>query len=229
MSKIETVSGVFFDTIDPNPDDVRLDDIAWATSRTARFAGHTIPVIPYSVAQHSIMVSRELGKLFDPGNKYSDEYSKEILQERFNFLENISYPYKYLSPSAAEGIQLRMEMHGLLHDAAEAYIGDIPSPVKHIAGLKEAIDAVELKILQSIYKSFNIEFPTEEELKFVKFADMVQRTIEAYNFMYSRGKDWGDLPKVSLKKLQAFEGPISAIDAYDQFILEFQYLREGKR
>jgi hypothetical protein len=222
MSKIETVSGVFFDTINPNPDDVRLDDIAWATSRTARFAGHTIPVIPYSVAQHSIMVSRELGKLFDPGNGFSDEYSSDVLQARYNFLD-------HCSPSSADRIQLRMEMHGLLHDAAEAYIGDIPSPVKHIAGLKEAIDEVELKILQSIYKSFNIEFPTVEELKFVKFADMVQRTIEAYNFMYSRGKDWGDLPKVSLKKLQAFEGPIVAIEAYDRFITEFEYLREGKR
>ena len=214
---------MFFDTLDPNPDDVRLDDIAWATSRTARFAGHTIPVIPYSVAQHSIMVSRELGKLFDPGNGFRDEYSQDILNARNTYVGN------NCSPLGAEKIQLRMEMHGLLHDAAEAYIGDIPSPVKHIAGLKEAIDAVELKILQSIYKCFNIEFPTEEELKFIKFADMVQRTIEAYNFMYSRGRDWGDLPRVSLKKLQAFEGPITAIEAYDRFIFEFEYLRDGKR
>lgn len=214
--RIETVSGVKFNTFDPNPKDVRLDDIAWATSRMPRFAGHTIPVLPYTVAQHSIAVSNELLHLFDLDKIYDGE--QEIIDLRNSFVDEWDlYDDKKL--------KYRMAMHGLLHDAAEAYIGDIPSPVKHLDGLRDAIKVVEERILKCIYTSFNIEYPTELEWGFIHHADMVQRTIEAYNFMYSRGKEWGDLPSVSLKKLQEFDAPKPSVDAYDEFLCYFNELK----
>ncbi len=214
--KIETVSGVLFNTFEPDPKDVRLDDIAWATSRMPRFAGHTIPMLPYSVAQHAVAVGKELYRLFDTDNLYDGPM--EIIDARNMHLDKMDLigdtTYKY-----------KMKFHGLMHDAAEAYIGDIPSPVKHLPGLRDAIKNIEDNILKSIYMSFNIEYPSEEEWAFIHHADMVQRTIEAYNFMYSRGKDWGDLPAVSLRRLQEFNQPMTSIQAYDEFLENFNELK----
>ena len=214
--RIETVSGVSFNTFEPDAQDVRLDDIAWATSRMPRFAGHTIPVIPYSVAQHAMCVADELYNMFATDD-HVKEYPQEILEARAKYLKN---------HNKDDAAFLRMAMHGLLHDAAEAYIGDIASPVKHLPGLREQIVKIEDNILKSIYNAFNLEYPTDEEQVFIHYADMVQRTVEAYNFMFSRGKDWGDLPSTTLKRLQQFESPMQSIDAYDKFIVKFNDLKE---
>jgi 5'-deoxynucleotidase YfbR-like HD superfamily hydrolase len=188
---LETVSGKFFDALDPKPDQIDINDIAWALSRIPRFAGHTIPFVPYSVAQHSVQVMKEL----QSDNNLTDYNNRNL-----------------------------MGFHGLMHDAAEAYIGDIPSPIKHIPEFHEKIEEIETKILKVIYTSFQIELPTKEEAELVHHADMVQRAIEAYNFMYSRGKDWR-LPGVSFQKLQSFEPPLTSVEAYEQFLYHFNDLK----
>jgi hypothetical protein len=54
---------------------------------------------------------------------------------------------------------------GLLHDASEAYIIDLPRPVKsHLPGYKK----IEKKIMRAICEKFNLPFP---EPKAVKSAD----------------------------------------------------------
>jgi 5'-deoxynucleotidase YfbR-like HD superfamily hydrolase len=186
---LETVSGKKIDITNPDPNDIDIVDIAWGLSRIPRFCGATIPLIPYSVAQHSIQVMEECG---------------------------------VLSPNKASVAALKM--HGLLHDAAEAYISDIPSPVKHIPGIKEKIKEVENNLIVTIYKAFNITLPNEGELVIVHKADLVQQAIEAYNFMYSRGKEW-KLPPISFQKLQEFKEPMKSIDAYECFCKNFNELR----
>ena len=186
MAKLETVSGRKIKITDPDPKDIVIGDIAWALSRMPRFSGHSIPYVPYSVAQHSIQVAKEL---------------------------------------APHGPKI--QMYGLLHDAAEAYINDLPSPVKHIPEIHAVIKKLEDNLMLTIYKALDIMPPTEEEERIVKIADKNQQAVEEYNFMYSRGSDW-DLPEVSFKKLQEFEQPLTSIQAYDKFLFFFEELQNFK-
>lgn len=82
---IQTYTGKLFTPYDPNPDDIDINDIAHSLSLINRFNGHT--KIPYSVAEHSLWVSR-----------HCKSNSVALL--------------------------------GLLHDASEAYLGDIARPLK---------------------------------------------------------------------------------------------------
>ena len=53
---ITTYSGKQFYPLDPNPDDITIDDIAHALSNLCRWNGHVKSF--YSVAQHSVIVSQ---------------------------------------------------------------------------------------------------------------------------------------------------------------------------
>ena len=87
--RIQTHSGLAFDLLDPRPEQVRVEDVAYALSRINRYTGHTVA---YSVAQHSVLAMRTV----------ADE-----LRE----------------PEHA--------LAALLHDAAEAYVGDVSAPLKY--------------------------------------------------------------------------------------------------
>lgn len=187
MHTLETVSGRKVNIVEPSPNTIVIGDIAWALSRLPRFSGHSIPFIPYSVAQHSIQVMKDL-------EPYGD----------------------------------RIQLYGLLHDAAEAYINDLPSPVKHLPEIHAVIKRIEDRLMSTIYIALNITPPTEEEEAIVKAADKTQQAIESYNFMYSRGHDW-NLPKVGFKKLQEFEIPLTSTEAYDLFLHHFDRLIENSR
>lgn len=190
MATLETVSGRKIDITDPDPKTIVIEDIAWALSRLPRFSGHSIPYVPYSVAQHCIQVANDL-----------KEHGPKV------------------------------QLYGLLHDAAEAYINDLPSPVKHIPEIHAVIKKLEDSLMDAIYKALGVVPPTEDEEAIVKTADKIQQAVEAHNFMYSRGHDW-NLPKVSFKKLQEFEQPIVSVTAYDLFLNHYEMLvsdiRQGK-
>ena len=184
MKTLETVSGRKIDVTNPSSSTIEITDIAWALSRMPRFSGHSIPYIPYSVAQHCIQVMKEL---------------------------------------APHGPKI--QLYGLLHDAAEAYMNDLPSPIKHIPEIHAVISKLEDKLMLTIYEAIGVDPPTDEEEQIVKIADKHQQAVEAYNFMYSRGSDW-NLPKVTFKKLQEFEQPLVSVKAYDLYLEYFNILLE---
>lgn len=113
---IKTVTGRKFYPLDPRFQEVNIEDVAHALSMKVRFNGHVQRY--YSVAQHSVHVSRIL--------------------ERWH-------------PKRRD-----LAMWGLLHDAAEAYLADIPRPMKpytfHDAGDSrcEAFSATENRIMWEI-------------------------------------------------------------------------------
>jgi len=117
---------------------------------------------------------------------------------------------------------------GLMHDAAEAYIGDIPSPIKHIDGLGPIFKEMEHRLLNIIFSKY---VPNHSDLSLlmsrVEYYDKRSLYIEAHAFMESRGVGWCDHGKydISLIDLQKFPPPIPSIQAYEQFINKFNELQ----
>jgi 5'-deoxynucleotidase YfbR-like HD superfamily hydrolase len=140
---IETYSGNSFDLFDPNPAEVRLLDVAAGLAHVCRFGGHCQEF--YSVAHHSIHVSREL----------PDEP--------------------------------RLQLLGLFHDAGEAYVGDIPRPLK---AEFEEFERIEERILDAVWKSVGVESPTDDEWERVMAADDQLLAYEATNLLEDGG--WTD-------------------------------------
>lgn len=76
------------------------------------------------------------------------------------------------------------KLAGLLHDASEAYLTDVASPVKqYLLNYKTLEDA----IMKAIATKFGFPFPFEHE---VHVADKVLLAVEADKFIASHGKEW---------------------------------------
>ncbi len=70
--------------------------------------------------------------------------------------------------AAACGCSKQTQLHCLLHDAAEAYLGDVTRPLKrHFPLYMEA----EEKLQRTIYRSLQVDPPTETEQRDVKRID----------------------------------------------------------
>lgn len=82
-------------------------------------------------------------------------------------------------------------LHALLHDAHEAYIGDIPTPVKRLPGVFEGIFSVSQRLQETIYTAFRIQEPTPEEQDWVAWADRLALIEESAELMPSHGEGWG--------------------------------------
>jgi len=118
-----------------------------------------------------------------------------------------------------------LALFGLLHDAAESLIGDIPSPCKKIPALHKVIAPLEDNILNIVYMKFVGRLPTNEEYDIVKFYDKKAQFIEAYNFMSSRGLQWPNREQydIGLVELQRSPVPMSAIGTYHGFLKMFEW------
>jgi hypothetical protein len=87
-----------------------------------------------------------------------------------------------------------LALTALMHDAAEAYLEDIPSPIKpYFKEYKE----MERNIMEVLASKFEFQFPEPDE---VKEADKVQLVSEARHLMPSRGADYPQVPGRTGKK-----------------------------
>lgn len=78
-----------------------------------------------------------------------------------------------------QGASKQIQLHGLLHDAQEAYIGDIPRPTKNLDPDFEAIlDTYEDAVLDAIYEALDLEQPSSAIEDQVKAADTEVALIE---------------------------------------------------
>lgn len=115
-SSISLLEGGHFDFIDPTKSVFTIRDIARGLSNISRFSGHVHR--PYSVSQHSVIVSK-------------------IVPEEH-------------------------ALAALLHDAVEAFLGDVAKPLKNL--LPDYM-ALEHKAEEEVLKRFGVKFPLHPCIK----------------------------------------------------------------
>lgn len=114
----------------------------------------------------------------------------------------------------------RYKVGAFLHDAAEAYIGDIIGPVKWMLG--EPIKRIENKILEVIFDRFNVS-PVYMSSSTIKHADLSCLRYERDNFMPSCDRGWEILvgteyPKVPTRIARYYA--MSCPDTHEDLFLD---------
>ena len=169
-----TVSGKRIDLLDPDPNQICIEDIAHALSRIPRFGGHLER--EWSIGDHSLLVADLVAK-----------------------------PYK---------------LQALLHDATEAYICDIPSPLKQLLG--EPYAKIEARLANAIGEAFGVDLTNLPTV--IKQADRVALMSEREAFQ-PRSAEWGyDLShglRVRIQKYYSYES------TYNEFLKRYVEYTQG--
>lgn len=90
-------------------------------------------------------------------------------------------------------INFRVKALAVLHDAAEAFIGDVSTPVRRCMRRVEDIcrfDELEDKLLRVIYAKFHIDPPTEVEQQMIRWADQSMLLTERRDLLEPTSYDW---------------------------------------
>jgi len=115
-------------------------------------------------------------------------------------------------------------LYGLLHDAHEAFMGDIPTPLKALPGMRERLEPIEHRLQAAIYQALKLDAPCDNAQALIKEADAQALAMEARHHMQSRGQGWllapindtacrvGEIRRC--QPLQVFEGFMTAFSIY---------------
>jgi 5'-deoxynucleotidase YfbR-like HD superfamily hydrolase len=174
---IQTWTGKKVPLLEMTAEHVDVLDVAHALSREPRFNGHTKGWHPYSVAQHSVYVSR-----------------------------SCSFPNK---------------LWGLLHDASEAYVKDLPRPIKQWFRWNgfTAYDEIESRVMKAVSEKFGLPWPEPEE---VKKADLYVMVAEARDLMSPLHQDWHYREENGYPAMKERIVPCDNQKAEMSFLLEYQ-------
>ncbi|HBX35910.1 MAG TPA: phosphohydrolase [Pseudohongiella sp.] len=166
-------SGGCVDLIEPKPEQFHLYDIAHALSNICRFNGHCRH--HYSVAQHSVIVSRLV-----PAEQAFD---------------------------------------ALMHDAAEAYTGDLIRPIKHDPDMV-AFAVWERRIEAAIVDRFKLgNLQTDE----IRYADLQALATERRQLMHEQQIRWPILDGIEPLQIQIW--PMQPAQAFQLFMSRAYELR----
>jgi hypothetical protein len=197
INACETVSGEYVDVVNPDPNTINPLDIGWSLSRQARFAGHTMSEEIWNVAQHVLFVEDLVSLALDEeGNGYQLHASLEKWMTARGFAKE--HAQKQYAP-------VTVSLGCVHHDDTEAYLIDLPSPVKRHEALREPYKALEANLNEAVIVGLGLPRLTPYEHELVVWGDLMALQIEAANLMPSRGRGWsGTLPTMTMLDVHLF-------------------------
>lgn len=206
----ETHSGRYIDLVNPNPADICIEDIAWSLSRQSRFVGHTLGE-PYYVAQHACFVHDLVDSVLT--GKASD-----LMQKSFDTWMG---GMPVINPMLAK-------KHALCHDNSEAYLVDLPSPLKQHPELRKIYKELEKTMVSAVNSALNLPEMTMDIHLAVHWGDLMALRIEAAALMPSRGRGWGvEFPEFDLSFIELMPKIQSWRTAYLGFLGQYHELQQG--
>ena len=143
-------------------------------------------------------ISTFLGNRFWPTEPRIDRIDIEDIahglayQCRFNGQTSAFYSVAQHSLMVASILPPPLHKAALLHDAAEAYLGDIVKPLKNLLpGFAE----IEAGVTRLIAQAFVVDFDTEYAA--IKYADMVALATEKRDLMPNSAEAWSYLAGIA--------------------------------
>ena len=112
----------------------------------------------------------------------------------------------------------------LLHDAHEAYTGDIVKPLKQF--LDPQLTLMQNKLDAVIFDALHVLPPSVEVKEQIKIIDTWALSMESREFVYSGGIGW-NLPEAPNHLLPPIVDPVSPECAHDLFMLAWDYIELG--
>lgn len=133
--------------------------------------------------------------------------------------------YLYLRSGDAE-----LALHGLLHDAHEAYLGDVIRPVRLASPvLQQELHALETRVQTAILQAFDLAALTPDSADQVHRADQAALALEVEMLMPSAGAGWA-LPAVPMlaRRLPAPRPSGDQHNSCGAFIAKFHALHHNR-
>lgn len=137
-------------------------------------------------------------------------------QCRFNGQTNEFYSVAQHSLLVASQVPQELRLAALLHDAAEAYLGDMVKPLKV---LMPDFSILENKVTDLIAEKFNVDF---SDYDLIKLADLTALATEKRDLMPHSDERWAYLDHVNA--LPAKIDPMSPSVAKKSFLATFHAL-----
>lgn len=134
---------------------------------------------------------------------------------RFNGATHQHYSVAQHSVLVSKIVPQCLALPALLHDAAEAYVGDLPSPLK---ALLPDYQIIESNIMRCIFEQVGLEYPYHSE---IKRADRVALATEARDLLapISEAKLWTTPNGISPCAITIT--PLSQEDAETEFLARY--------
>ncbi len=144
------------------------------------------------------------GNAFFPLDPRSDEVLIEDVahglsnRSRFNGMTRVFYSVAEHSVRVArllagEGCHQETVLGGLLHDGSEAFLPDVPRPIKLADGFREIWAPIECRVQVAVNTAFGLSVDIHKE-PIIKRADNVLLATEKRDLMNADKYEWAGLP-----------------------------------